>query len=1168
MKVRVRHSASSTGTALVIVLASLIFLSALALAFFAAVGTDLKSSKAYADGLSARFLADSAANLVMAQIKTATAGSGATNDAMAWASQPGMIRTFDSGGDLVRAYKLYSAKTPILTNGVDVSAEAAALSGWKDRPAHFTDLNAPVSGRSPILNPAAEGKVEGFSFDGLPSGVGKGEMPVEWLYVLKNGAIVAPDAAVSATRTAVVPGADSNNPIVGRMAFWADDETAKVNVNTAAEGTYWDTPRVITTADRNLGKYQPVKNEFQRYPGHPAMTSLAVALPEISSAAEAYAVSPRYDEGGSHEGTASNVTEPMNPKKNRLYATIDELAFDPDRNPQGIGQDAIDRSRFFLTASSRAPEVNIFNKPRIAMWPVHQNSGSDHRTPEDQLIAFCSTINGRPYYFQRADAGSPTGDFAGIARNRELFGYLQALTAEETPGFGGNFLGKYGADRDQILTEMFDYIRATNLNDQGVANPFAPSGQVAPIHVAASDTMGFGRFPTVAEAGVAFAYLGNGYLTGSPATAASPVSPAQIPAYPGTDGNGLPPNDTEVVQAFFVMSFMNPAMGYPTYSPSFTVEIDGLDQFRVNGSPMGFPATGSTYVHWSQWPGTSMFGHEPPAGGLDPRWFVVGKKFNASATDPLRFPFFSLPIALPTKRLGYNGTYFSFQGGTVTVRIYSGNSTAPGDLVQTLEIPIQSSAVNLPLPWKPQDGYRLIGTGTASGTYGDRFASTHSADSSGTYRLFGASDGSAKDTVITASLASGDARLAFKREVKLADGLYAATPTNPGAPNVRSSFCANSGFSFFPQTRHGKLVAGTSSTLFANLLPPSVNGVHLDGDSNLPTGDFDNGIASMPDGPYINKPDEGDLSGMGETGESPYFKGWGKYSAVNNTYFSPNRLVPSSGMFGSLPTGLKAGKPWRTLLFRPDTSGEHPGGIGLPDHLFMDLFWMPVVEPYPISEPFSTAGKININTQIMPFSFITRETGLRAALKAERLLAVPQTKVQNYKNLNNLSAATLPDDDFRFDLNLDETVKGLRARFAGNDIFRSASEICEIALVPKNSAGTTYAGMSSFWNDYLLTGDNSRERPYANIYPRLTTKSNTYTAHVRVQTLQNRPGDPPGQWTEGRGRVTSEYRGSALIERYVDPNDTRIPDYATATNPEPIDRFYKFRIPVSKQFNP
>ncbi len=94
-------------------------------------------------------------------------------------------------------------------------------------------------------------------------------------------------------------------------------------------------------------------------------------------------------------------------------------------------------------------------------------------------------------------------------------------------------------------------------------------------------------------------------------------------------------------------------------------------------------------------------------------------------------------------------------------------------------------------------------------------------------------------------------------------------------------------------------------------------------------------------------------------------------------------------MFGSLPTGTTLGYSWRTLLFRPDHTAKHAGASSPADHLLLDLFWMPVVEPYAISEPFSTAGKINMNYQIMPFTYITRETGVRAVLAAERMLAIP-----------------------------------------------------------------------------------------------------------------------------------------------------------------------------------
>ena len=109
-----------------------------------------------------------------------------------------------------------------------------------------------------------------------------------------------------------------------------------------------------------------------------------------------------------------------------------------------------------------------------------------------------------------------------------------------------------------------------------------------------------------------------------------------------------------------------------------------------------------------------------------------------------------------------------------------------------------------------------------------------------------------------------------------------------------------------------------------------------------------------------------------------------------------------------------------------------------------------------------------------------------------------------------------------------------------------------------------------------MTGDNSRERVYATLYPRLTTKSNTFTVHYRVQTLKPAlaPNAATGwnQWREGIDAVTGEFRGSQTIERYVDPNDTNIPDFANPSNTSnsslTLAPYYRFRVISSKQFSP
>ncbi len=55
--------------------------------------------------MSSELLADTVVDLVKGQIHMATT----QGRKIAWASQPGMIRTFDESAKLLHAYKLYSA---------------------------------------------------------------------------------------------------------------------------------------------------------------------------------------------------------------------------------------------------------------------------------------------------------------------------------------------------------------------------------------------------------------------------------------------------------------------------------------------------------------------------------------------------------------------------------------------------------------------------------------------------------------------------------------------------------------------------------------------------------------------------------------------------------------------------------------------------------------------------------------------------------------------------------------------------------------------------------------------------------------------------------------------------------------------------------------------------
>jgi uncharacterized protein (TIGR02600 family) len=478
--------------------------------------------------------------------------------------------------------------------------------------------------------------------------------------------------------------------------------------------------------------------------------------------------------------------------------------------------------------------------------------------------------------------------------------------------------------------------------------------------------------------------------------------------------------------------------------------------------------------------------------------------------------------------------------------------------------------------------------------------------------------------------------------------------------------------------------------------------------------DFDETDPGGRVGTFINKVDEGNFA-VGEFRLSgwPDSKVWratyfgsnsgagAKFAPGAPSWFSPNRMVCSPVTMGSLPSrvyssqmnepdaALKGGNgAWTNLLFRPHVSYigganlKHPGEITPPDHYLLDLFWMPVVEPYAISEPLSTAGKINMNYQMLPFTHIRRATALHAAMKGEMFAALPNIDFRRARAYTqgfgpkgstaprfrdetsqitatggtdpaarwhrtimidrpnnptgavdvawwNIPAAervmgTLRQFEERFNFSDGTSASGpagvggssastnsLPSNFRGG-LFRSASQICELHLIPSrvslsgintnlssaqpnttttpnsvtenisNSDLSSYRArenaMRVFWSSHAGTGDNTRERPYSSLYAKLTTRSNTFRVHVRAQTIKKTlRGVGPAQFDQSQDLVVGEFRGSFLVERYIDQADLinagEAVNFAAGNPLDPtahpaLDTYYRFRVLESKRFAP
>jgi len=1206
------------GAALIIVLASLIFVSVLTVAFLMSMRSKLAVSKSGSDASEVKMLAETAVNVAISQVRDATKKSGTDN--LAWASQPGMIRLYDNSGNAAGYYKLYSAENMVASSGAFSPASDAVPATWAADPAIYTDLNAPANGVFPILDSGAATAlgVQGFSLNTPPitGTTNPAPMPVKWLYVLEDGTLHAAGPGSSGTK-AVIPAATAQNPIVGRIAFWADDETCKVNINTASEGTFWSTPRFNTSGDRKLAESQPARGEYQRYPGHPATVSLRSLFPALTSE-QVFALAPRLSWGGSEGGTKliGNVSSWITTDTDRLYASTDEMLFktnSTNRSLQdGLTKANVEGARFFLTASSRAPELNLFGLPRIATWPIHKENDTNYRTVNDRLIAFCSTLGTSPttypFYFTRQENVLPSFDIT-LARNTELLDYLDRLTAKPIPGFGGSFqnVSKYGQlETRQILTEIFDYIRCTNLVDKTTTAIPDPNGNInfgfnlypysfgistegalakgsqnfgsaqslgtaVPAYRPDWGTRGFGgRFLQISAAHIHFVGVGSG---GPPAI---PIDPLQLGIRDASIVANVPPSNTTAVQAFIYFSTLTPSEGCEVWSPGHWITIDGLDQFGIKldpsaaaYTPLQFPATGEvTFMGTMMGSGGVVGGR---ISGLRPYSFTFAKqsikKLYSTPTTPVteitsRFPFFSaiLPVNSTSPTM-------AFKGGEITIRVYaeqpyqaSVTHTTHGALIQEFKLTFQDA--DFPTPLLATN--RVVGSGVYAGA-NERWRDNGFGIPKQYFE-------DTKDVLRSVPLGEGDIRLLLGPATATSFYNNQANYSNSAIRMDPPVVITATPTSNIDLSKNGKLVSGAPYNAGRSLpwVPSHVTGALT---TTGAPGDWDNGTGMDPDGPFINAADPGSVENQNAT-RLAYYDNAATTASGKPTFFSPNRQMPGPGMFGSLSTGVQRRLPWQTLLFRPGPA-NHPGAVSPPDHLLLDYFWMPVVEPYAISEPFSTAGKINMNQQLVPFTYINRMAGLHAALTAERVAMISKAEAVSYK-FGDMSNSGLVNA--RLSLNLSDTggtLRKFKEKFDSGEIFRSASEICDIYLVPTGKTWTSNAAAQSSWysDDFAMVGDNTRERPYAHLYNKLTTKSNVFTVHYHAQVLQKpkaRQLSDPTIFDTGAGdKVVAEQRGSTTFERYLDPADPRIvaqdPASATATS---LEEFYRARIVNTTVFAP
>ncbi len=300
------------GIALVLTLAILVIATILVVGFATSMRTERQASASMANNASAALITqaviDHAISILDKNIPQPVPPGGSTANPTNWIINPGLLTTIQGPATTVQI--------PLSSN-----PSVAYPSTAQD-----AELNVP--------------QLSGSGYTILPTAA---SMRVAWIPLLKD-----PSTAPGAT-----------NHIIGRYGFWIDDESSKININTAV-----GKPNTL-----NFTKLTPgiIAVNAATYPlGHPSSVNLDV-LGTINTGNLATAVG--------QQGGLTSI--------DAIKAYV----------PSGTGDTFLSSNKFALTAFSRDPEFNVFGKSRL--YFLRKTLGQQLGHP---IFQFFRDREGPPYF--------------------------------------------------------------------------------------------------------------------------------------------------------------------------------------------------------------------------------------------------------------------------------------------------------------------------------------------------------------------------------------------------------------------------------------------------------------------------------------------------------------------------------------------------------------------------------------------------------------------------------------------------------------------------------------------------------------------------------------------------------------------------------------------------
>lgn len=343
------------GSALVITLSLIVLLTILVVGFVTTARLERTASNSHLAGQEATLFAKMGVDVAAARVQTATSGSSG-----AWISTPGRIITSST------SLPATAPKTVDLFSG---------------------EIDSVESDISVNLNPTSLTQAKGLIMADAAV-----PLPQRWIYVKRDG---------TQQVATIVPTYDKANPVVGRYAFWTNDESTRINWNTA-----W-------TRD--------VANPHNA--AHPSRIDLTAASPvSVTEATE-------IDQFRTNKGLFSSPVE--------IKAVANAVE----------ARTIADAESFSFTHYNHSPALNVFGEKRRVLTTRKDRAGAN------DFFDIVTIPNNDPGLVSSLDNLKVADVF------KQLYSYFTRTDWPLLPG--KSFVGKYGADNAaQIALNIIDYVRS------------------------------------------------------------------------------------------------------------------------------------------------------------------------------------------------------------------------------------------------------------------------------------------------------------------------------------------------------------------------------------------------------------------------------------------------------------------------------------------------------------------------------------------------------------------------------------------------------------------------------------------------------------------------------------------------------------------------------------